>query len=80
MGSSLLGDCQFGHNDLGEHQVNKIGVAMKNTDFSNLLIKSQFIDTRLMSRNYIRADHLACSLQVSEHRSHTFACSEQKKC
>ena len=50
MESSLLGDCQFGHNDLGEHQVNKFVVAMKDTDFSNLLIKSQLIGLRLMTR------------------------------
>jgi hypothetical protein len=49
MESSLLGDCHCGRNDLGEHQVDKFGVAMRDTDFSNLLIKSHLIDLRLTS-------------------------------
>ena len=80
MGSSLLGDCQFGHNDLGEHQVNKIGVAMKNTDFSNLLIKSRFIDLRSMGENCIPADQLASSQRLGERDLRTLVLNEQRKC
>jgi hypothetical protein len=54
--SSLLGDCQCGHSDLGEHQVNKFGVAMKDTDFSNLLIKSPLSRVLMMSAIFVHAD------------------------
>ena len=80
MESSLLGNCQCGHNDLGEHQVNKFGVAMTDTDFSNLLIKSPLTDLRLTRRNCVCADQLARLPLASEQRLRTHACAEQEKC